>query len=832
MTLLAFDGNSILNRAFYGIRPLTTKEGINTNAVYGFLNILLRHLQDLPEAKIAVAFDRRKKTFRHNLYTGYKATRKQMPEELAQQLPIIKEILHAMNIVCIEKAGLEADDIIGTLSRQAEKNGDTCVIITGDRDSFQLINDTVSVKLAVTSQKGSPSDDFYDKEKIFEKYGLSPQSLIDLKGLMGDTSDNIPGVPGIGEKTALALLHEFGTLDNIFENLDKIKETVRAKLENGKESAYMSRELGKIVTDAELPVLYNEISSPRPNEEELSSLFGKYELASMYKRFNLEKNTGEKKLQSVTFEESKDENVFCQDVFYMIYAGGFFYIKKENTTIKTVADITKIGSTPIVTHDAKPLIKLFSEKGAKANIIYDTLLAAYILDPSKTSYTLSSLAEKYCGICSESEEYLACTLDIIKKRTLEEIENNGQHFLYYNIELPLCSVLADMELAGFEADAEFLKKFGEITAERIKSLTDSIYFFAGKEFNINSTKQLGEILFNEMHMPVIRKTKTGFSTDNEVLEKLLYKTDSPLIENIIEYRKLTKLKSTYVDGLLKTINKDGRIHTVFTQTVTQTGRISSIEPNLQHMPVRTELGRNLRKVFRAKEGYTLLDADYSQIELRVLAHIANDPMMQQAFIENKDIHTITASQVFGIPPEMISGEMRRRAKAVNFGIVYGIGEYSLSQDIHVSVKEAKQYIENYMKTYSGVRDYMQQIINKAKEQGYVETMFARRRYVQDVNAKNGRIRAFAERVCRNTPIQGTAADLIKLAMVHVYKRLQEERLDARIILQVHDELILEVSQHDKERAKEILKYEMENAHHLSVPLIAEIGEGETWYDAH
>ena len=832
MTLLAFDGNSILNRAFYGIRPLTTKDGINTNAVYGFLTILLRHMQETENAKIAVAFDRREKTFRHELYDAYKGTRKKMPDELAEQLPIIKEILSALGIVCLEKAGLEADDIIGTLSRQAQKNGDDCIIITGDRDSFQLINENVFVKLAVTSQKGSPSDDFYDEKKINEKYGLTPSDLLDLKALMGDSSDNIPGVPGVGEKTALNLLHEYKTLDGVYENLDKIKGALHTKLENNKESAYISRRLGTIETNAEISTEYSDITMPNPDTEKLSALFERYEMASMFKRFNLEKKEEVKELPTVCCENATSTEVFSQDILFLIYSDGFFYIKQNDKTVKTAADVSLIGKTPIVTHDAKPLIKLFFEACLEPVIDYDTLLAAYILDPSQSEYTLSSLAEKYCEVQAENECELACVLDQIKQKTLDEIEHNGQHQLYFDIELPLCTVLANMEFTGFETDSEFLKKFGDMTTERINELTKSIYFFAGKEFNINSPKQLGEILFDEMHMPVIRKTKTGYSTDNEVLEKLLYKTESPLIENIIEYRKLTKLRSTYVDGLMKKIDEDGRIRTLFTQTVTQTGRISSVEPNLQNIPVRTDLGRQLRKVFRAKDGYTLIDADYSQIELRVLAHIANDEIMKQAFNENKDIHTITASQVFGLPEEMVTEELRRRAKAVNFGIVYGIGEYSLSQDIHVSVKEAKQYIENYMKTYSGVREYMENIIANAKETGFVQTMFARRRYVPDINAKNGRIRAFAERVCRNTPIQGTAADLIKLAMVHVYKRLKEEKLDARIILQVHDELILEVAQHNLEKTKEILKYEMENAHPMSVPLTADVGEGTTWYDAH
>lgn len=837
MKLLAIDGNSILNRAFYGIRPLTTSKGFNTNAIYGFLNILNKHLKEEAPCRVAVAFDLKAPTYRHKIYKEYKAGRKPMPEELHEQFPVLKEILDAMGIIRIEQEGLEADDILGILSKQCSDKGEECILITGDRDSFQLIDKNVTVKLATTKQGGSEYD-IFTPDAIYEKYGLYPSSLIDLKALMGDSSDNIPGIPGVGEKTALSLLKEYGDLETVLNSTEKLKGALKTKVENGKESARLSKKLGTIIRESDLLKIKEEdIPEPKFNKKELLHLFAEYELSRMIKIYGLdgEEESEDKKEQAkVNAIETEDLTCLNQDELYILATD-------ENLTVNTndgvsIIKITdevfkKLNGKNIVTHDAKPLLKRFLEKGYSFNIVFDTMLAAYILNPSLSAYPLSVIISESTDFVAEGTAEQCALLKQAKEVLEKKLEENGQQNLYYNIELPLCGVLANMENDGFEADEEFLKNFGLKLDEEIADCTNAIFLCAGHEFNINSPKQLGTVLFEELQLPSIKKTKTGYSTNNEVLETLNEKYDEPILKFIIEYRKLSKLKSTYVDGLIKCIDKDGRIHSVFTQTVTQTGRISSIEPNLQNIPVRTELGRQLRKAFRAKNGCTLLDADYSQIELRVLAHIADDENMKKAFLENRDIHTATAAQVFGLPEEMVTEDLRRKAKAVNFGIVYGIGEYSLSKDIGVSFKEAKNYIENYFKTYSGVKSYMDGIIASAKEKGYVETMFARRRYVPDINAKNKQLQAFASRVCRNTPIQGTAADLIKLAMVKVFNELEKSGTGARLILQIHDELIIEVPDEYLDKVREILKTQMEHAQTLSVPLIVDIGQGHTWYES-
>lgn len=844
MKLLVIDGNSIMNRAFYGIRTLTNSEGVNTNALYGFLTTLHRHLKEEGECRVAAAFDLKAPTYRHGLYKDYKAGRKPMPEELREQFPIIKQMLDALGVTRIEREGLEADDIIGILSRECSDANEKCVIITGDRDAFQLADKNVTVKLA-TSKQGGTLDEIYTPAAIKEKYGLAVSQLIDLKALMGDASDNIPGVPGVGEKTAEALLKEYGTLEGVYDNIESIKGALKSKLENGKESAFMSRELGRIVRKSDLlDVTEKDILPPKMNESEFLSLLLKYDLKRIIKLYGLDESSApaptEKKEKNRASEVSvsavSDASCLSTERLFVVCDGDTLAVR-TNEGVSLVGlngeTLKALNGKRLVTHDGKPLLKRLLSEGYSATLEFDTMLAGYILDPSQAEYPLSKIIEESSSVSALTPAEQCYYLPEAEGYLETRLEQNGQTSLFGSIELPLCNVLANMEHDGFEVNAEFLKTFGEKLEGEINDCTQAIYLYAGHEFNINSTKQLATVLFDEMCLPYPKgkKTKTGYSTANDILEKLRETCEDPIVENVIEYRKLSKLKSTYIDGLLKKIGDDGRIHTVFTQTVTQTGRISSTEPNLQNIPVRTELGRQLRKAFKAKDGYILIDADYSQIELRVLAHIANDENMKRAFIENRDIHTATAAQVFGLPEAMVTPELRRRAKAVNFGIVYGIGEYSLSQDIGVSFKEAKNYIENYFRTYSGVKSYMEGIIESAKEKGYVETMFGRRRYVPDINAKNRQLQAFASRVCRNTPIQGTAADLIKLAMVRVFDRLERSEIDARLILQIHDELIIEAPEDRKDEICDMLKYEMEHAAELSVPLLVDVNSGKTWYES-
>lgn len=824
MTYLLIDGNSILNRAYYGIRPLTTKDGRNTNAVYGFLTILAKHIKEYSPCRIFTAFDRKEKTPRHSLYPAYKAGRKPMPPELAEQFPLIKEILEALGISCIEKPGLEADDLLGTLSRSLPQKEDRCILLTGDRDAFQLVSSTVSVCLATT--KG---DLLYTEERLREAYGLAPAQMIDLKAMMGDSSDNIPGIPGVGEKTALTLMRIYGSLEELYAHTDDLKGALKQKILDGKESAFLSRKLGTIVTDADLSA---EISTPATrNNERLTALFRDLELTSLYSRFSVEEEPMKEEMveirEAYVLPQGETLSLLLQD--QTLYASG----EEKAVFSMPLSDavLNDLSHRKLVVHDAKPLLRHFLSRGIPYTLIFDTLLAAYLLDASRSSYPLTELTAEYTGHSLSNAICCVPYMGALAQTLEQQLQEKGQKFLYETIELPLCSVLADMEVKGFPADRAFLSEFGKTLDEDIANYAEAIHLSAGHDFNINSTKQLGIVLFEEQDFPIIRKTKTGYSTDNDVLEELLKRTANPLIQNIMDYRKLVKLKSTYVDGMIGKIDTEGRIHTVFTQTVTQTGRISSTEPNLQNIPIRTALGRELRRAFRARDGYVLIDADYSQIELRVLADIAADENMARAFREDLDIHTITASQVFGLPEEMITPELRRRAKAVNFGIVYGIGEYSLSRDIGVTVKEAKRYIENYLRTYSGVQNYMHRIVEQARETGYVETKFGRRRYVPDIHAKSHPVRAFAERVCMNTPIQGTAADIIKLAMVHVHRRLKASGIDAHLILQVHDELILEAPENCKDEVGTILREEMENAVQLSVPLLAEVCAGKTWYEA-
>jgi len=825
-TLMLVDGNSILNRAFYGIPLLTNKDGIHTNAVYGFFNILLRHLEEDHPDELCVAFDLKAPTYRHELYPEYKAGRRAMPEELREQFPIVKELLDAMGFPRVEQAGLEADDIIGILSHRAEEAGEKCVIVTGDRDTLQLIGDNVIVRLATTTPKG-PADTLYDKEALLEKYGLSPEQMIDLKALQGDSSDNIPGIAGVGEKTALKLLHEYGDLDSIFAHTEELKGALKTKVENGKDAAYLSKRLGTIVTESEVD--FGSLQITPPKKEALEALFGKYQLAKLAAKFQV--SAPEAPKQAFLSPACKPWNgeAFPETLYLTVEEGNVSLFDGTNLWETSLSEelLKALEGKKIVAHNGKDLIRAMEHRNYEYRLDYDTMLALYVLDPSRATKKADVLCEKELGVTAEIRE-LAALLPKLKEKTETELKEHGAEFLYYEIELPLCSVLARMEDVGFRADREFLETFSRELEELLTHAEQLVYDLAGKEFNIYSPKQLSEVLFSDLLLPAGKKTKTGYSTDNDTLEKLT--KHHPIAQAIIDCRRLAKLKSTYADGLAEKIEADGRIHTVFMQAVTQTGRISSVEPNLQNIPIRTELGRRLRKAFSAEEGHSLVDADYSQIELRILAHIADDKEMQRAFLEGEDIHTATASQVFDLPMEMITPEFRRRAKAVNFGIVYGIGDYSLGQDLQVSRKEAKQYIESYLETYTGVRDFMTNTVEFGKEHGYVETVFHRRRYVPELKA-NGHLRAFGERVCMNAPIQGTAADLIKYAMVKIDRRLKEEGMKTRLILQIHDELILEAPDEEREKAATLLKEEMESVAELKVPLIVDSNIAKNWFDA-
>ncbi len=832
-SVMLFDGNSILNRAFYGVRPLSTSSGIPTNAVYGFLNILFRHINEDEPTAVGIAFDLKAKTFRHKLYDGYKANRKGMPDELAVQLPLVKEVLSAMGFSLYEREGFEADDIIGIISKKVSADGKKCIIITGDRDELQLVDENITVKLAVT-KSGTSSDNVFTPQQVCEKYELPPEKLIDLKALAGDTSDNIPGVPGIGEKTAIQLLKEYGSLDGIYEKIDQIsKKGLREKLIFGKDSAYMSKILGTITTSLPENEMFPTPHRQKPDIPKLKEILTRLEMVKMLEKFDLNKEVETFSTSTETFDLQKHKNVLKNEPIYLIHTlpEKSVFIKDGDKALQADLDdiLTLIDGKHIVTHDSKTLLRYALQSNARPITDFDTMLAAYIVNPSKSEYRSETLCLELTGKDPAGPENIAYILPELVKTLTAKMQQDGSMPLYLQIELPLSTVLAEMEFTGVRVDCDFLKDFGNRLDEKISELTSVVYMLAGKEFNINSTKQLGAVLFDDLNLPTMKKTKTGYSTNNEVLESLI--NTHPIIEPIIAYRKLTKLKSTYVDGLLKAAGEDGRIHTVFTQTVTQTGRISSVEPNLQNIPVRTPLGRELRKAFIAADNCYLADADYSQIELRLMAHISGDKALTDTFLSGEDIHTMTASEVFSIPKKMVTDDMRRKAKAVNFGILYGIGDYTLSQDIGVSRKQAHQYIENYLAAYPDVKEYITKTIAQAKESGYVTTLFGRRRYVPEINASNKMTAAFGERVAMNTPIQGTAADLIKIAMIRVFNRLKESGMSSRLILQIHDELIVEAPEDEIQQAAKILKEEMENAYKFNVPVTADVNTGKTWFDA-
>lgn len=880
MKLMVLDGNSIINRSYYGIRPLTTRDGLYTHAIFGFLTTLQRLVDEEKPEALCVTFDRREPTFRHLADENYKAQRKGMPEELAMQMPVLKEVLDAMNIPRYEMAGFEADDLIGTISRKCEAEGWECVVVTGDKDSLQLITERTKVKL-VSTRMGQTTTKDMTPDSFREQYGFDPIHMIDLKALMGDTSDNISGVPGVGEKTAMALIQEYESIDTIYSKLPDInaKPAAIRKLTEGEESARHSYYLATIVTDAPLAFVPQD-NLRKPYKAELYDLFLRLEFTKLIEKYGLQPQTeaAEKPsdftvtVEQVTSEDKAREmlvlwrkvdhvsvyalpdlsalGVFCHtdennavmaELFFDRYAGDW------NGLLNALfaEDIKKVS------HNVKDLMRTLLENGLCADgFVFDTALAAYLLDATAAQYDLQRLFVAYyheelpkpvhleddafslLGDTAAAEAALdsyTTAIDALYETLLPLLQERDMWTLYTTVELPLCRVLAEMEMAGFKVDSKALTEFGQMLSATIEQLENRIYEAAGAPFNINSPKQLGAVLFETLQLPHGKKTKTGWSTNADVLDKLRY--EHPIVDDVLTYRQYTKLKSTYADGLLKVIEPDGRIRTSFQMTVTATGRLSSTEPNLQNIPTRTELGSQMRRMFVADEGNVLVDADYSQIELRLLAHMAGDEVMQQQFISGADFHTATAAKVFHLPTEEVSHQLRSRAKAVNFGIVYGISAFSLSQDIGVSVAEAKDYMERYFDTYQGVKQYMTDVVEKAREQGYVETLLHRRRDLPELSSSKFNLRAFGERVALNMPIQGTAADVMKLAMVRVFERLKKEKLQAKLIMQVHDELIVECPVHEREQVETLLREEMEQVMALSVPLLAEAHSGTDWLSA-
>ena len=885
MKLMVIDGNSILNRAFYGIKLLTTKDGLPTNAVYGFLNILLKLTDEEKPDALCVTFDRKAPTFRHLAYEGYKAQRKGMPDELAAQLPVIKDVLDAMNIPRYELDGWEADDLIGTIAARDTAAGWDTVIVTGDKDSLQLVTESTRVKL-VSTRMGQTTTREMTPDSFREAYGFDPIHIIDLKALMGDASDNIPGVKGIGEKTAMDLIQRYQSVSAIYAGLDTLeaKPAVLKKLAEGTEQAKLSYELATIHTDAPIDFTPEDARRKEPDGPALYELLLKLEFAKLIDKLGLKAVQGDapagetafsgacesevvadsarleellalwRGLDSVDVLATPDLNVVCVEWQEGGNASHAAVLRAD--TLEGYNEGLKAlfaGDIPKNAHDVKTLLSRLLDEGiAGEGFVFDTALAAYLLAPTDGSYELEKLGMTYFNqeFPKAKDTYLAADaftpladqgavlgalmghtalIGALKQVLAPRLEELGMHDLYYGVELPLCPVLAEMEHLGMLVDRHALADFGALLDERIQADEALIYELAGETFNINSTQQFGHILFDKLGLPPVKKTKTGYSTSAEVLEKL--RGRHPIVEAVLDYRQLAKLKSTYVDGLMKVIAPDGRIHTSFQNTVTATGRLSSTEPNLQNIPVRTELGAELRKMFVAPEGKVLVDADYSQIELRLLAHIAGDEHMIAAFRSGEDIHTVTASQVFGVPPESVTHEMRRRAKAVNFGIVYGISDFSLSQDIGVTRAEAREYMEKYFEKYSGVHAYMTRVVEQAKENGYVSTLMGRRRWLPELKSSNFNLRSFGERVALNMPIQGTAADIIKLAMIKVRDKLLSEGLEARLVLQVHDELIVECPEGETERVKALLEGEMEHVVELALPLTAEAHAGRSWAEA-
>ena len=880
MKLLAIDGNSIINRAFYGIRPLTAADGTPTNAVYGFLSILQKLIVDESPDALCVTFDTPVATFRHERFDGYKAQRKGMPDDLAVQMPILKEVLDAMNIPRYELAGWEADDLLGAIAKACEAGDWECVIVTGDKDALQLVTDLTRVK-NVKTRMGQTETKDYTPAVFFEEYGFEPLKMVDLKALMGDSSDNISGVAGVGEKTALELVRRFGGIEEIYSGLDSldIKDTLRNKLASGRESAELSHWLAEIRSDAPLEIIPGDSLRRDPDNDRLFGIFKRLGFTRMTKEFGLTPPVGADVAKA--FKPEMIEVTSAADCAALIAAAKSAECVAVRLDLEFfdcvavyVVDAGEAGdrTAPCLTlrrgvtdgfdgalaellghnvkkagHDVKDIIRACLERGmTTGGWVFDAALAAYLIAPTDSNYAIARISERYCGyspdaaaeengqmtMLSDAGKTLAeeaFAVGLLKGALGDKLRELELDKLYYEVELPLCEVLAETEVQGFLVDKEALAVFGELLAVSIAETEAQIYGCAGEKFNINSPKQLGVILFEKLMLPAPKKTKTGYSTNIEVLDYLTGK--HPVIALIKDYRELTKLKSTYADGLLKVVGADGRIHTHFQMTVTATGRLSSTEPNLQNIPVRKAMGGEIRKMFVAAEGNVLVDADYSQIELRLLAHIAGDPVMLAAFERGEDIHAVTASQVFGVKLGDVTSVQRFRAKAVNFGIVYGISAFSLANDIGVFTNEAKAYIDSYFEKYSGVRRYMTGIIESARELGYVTTLFGRRRYLPELKAPNFNTRSFGERVALNMPIQGTAADIMKIAMINVSKRLRAEGLAARLILQVHDELIVECPEGEQNAVSLVLREEMEGAARLSVPLIAETRAGKSWFDA-
>ena len=840
MKLLVLDGNSLVNRAFYGIKILTTKDNRPTNAIYGFLNILLNLLRENQPDEVAIAWDLKAPTFRHKMYDGYKATRHGMPEELAQQMPVLKELLAQLGFVMLSREGWEADDLLGTLSAAAAARGDECLLATGDRDSLQLVNDHVTVLLAAT--RGGRSETVpMDPEAIREKYGLeNPRQLIEVKSLMGDTSDNIPGVPGVGEKTALALVQAFGSLDEVYNHLDdpRIKPGVRKKLTENEDKARLSHTLGEIRLDAPIDTAPGTYRRGPGEPEKAAALLASLEMHSLIPRLGLTESAAPAAPAEERALAASDAPLTGRVFLAALPAGdGWAAVDESGSPFRlegsALTDLLDSPDTHLWVFDAKPLYHLALAAGGVGRAIeFDGKLAAYLLNPAASKYELSALAAEY-GVepaftCPDAPDagLLTGLLPLLDQKLTEL----GMDKLLREIELPLARVLADMERIGVLVDRDGIAAFGDELRGQLNACLGRIYEQVGYSFNLNSPKQLGEALFDKLGLPHRKKTKSGYSTDAATLESL--RSYSPVIDDILEYRSCQKLLSTYADGLLKVIGPDGRVHSTFLQTEARTGRLSSTEPNLQNIPVRTEQGSRLRGFFVAKPGCILLDADYSQIELRILAHISGDAAMQEIFRTGGDIHRSTAARIYGMPPEMITPRLRSSAKAVNFGIVYGIGAYSLSRDIGVTVKEAEAFIQSYLDSFPGVRKYMDDTIAFGKEHGYVATLFGRRRALPELTSSNFNVRALGERMAMNTPIQGTAADVIKLAMVRVWQRLRDKGLTARLILQVHDELIVEAPLEEADKAAQILGEEMEHAVNFAVPLTADVTRGHTWLEAH
>ena len=849
MRLLVIDGNSIINRAYYGIRSLSNHKGVFTNALFGFMNIYLKITGDIRPEAVAVAFDLKTPTFRHKADAEYKSNRKGMPDELAMQMPYLKKILQYMGISCLTAEGFEADDILGTLAGVCDASGQECIILTGDRDSLQLITDHVTVHLVTNRETIT-----YTPEKFRSEYGFEPLSLIDLKALMGDASDHISGVKGIGEKTAKTLIQNWCSIENIYQNIENIQTTPRIKnlLLDGKADAENSKFLAAIVKNAPVPLTLSDYIPKEQDSENLRRLLTELEMYKLLERLHLEPLAGidtdsetessdsAPELQLVDYEAIQKSN---QPVAYQLSDGESFGSEKkislcvQNQIFSTedenlILDFLE-SDLPKITDDAKAHYHYAFAHHRKLNhVIFDAAVAGYLLNPSASDYSVSALcAQLHVSYFSQELGQNAdlYALQKLSEKALHQLEKDSMLNLFQQIELPLTRVLASMEYTGVLVDIQGIQNFGRNLTKKISELQKQIYELAEETFNIASPKQLGVILFEKLHLPVKKKTKTGYSTNAEVLEEL--RNQHEIIDLIFEYRQYTKLQSTYVDGLLKTVADDGRIHTNYKQTETRTGRISSTEPNLQNIPVRTELGRQMRKFFKAGTGNLLLDADYSQIELRLMSHLSQDKAMQEAFLSGADIHTATAAKIMKIPESEVTPQMRSAAKAVNFGILYGMGAFSLSKDIHVSKQEAQNYIDEYLGSFPNVSQFLDQIIEDAKKSGYVCTMYHRRRYVPELQSKNKQIQAAGKRIAMNTPVQGTAADIIKLAMVRVHDRLEKEVPSAKLLLQVHDELIVQVPVSDADQAAQILHEEMIHVAELAVPLTADVNRGETWYDA-